>query len=149
LPTWVSRRVGGAPRAREIVEDHTRSDEIELADVRELDARFALIDGEERRLRDRRLGTRLDRLVERRVPVRSIEAAPALHAACIRFADGTELLVKGERPGDAGVLAMWVRHGSVVPLSKSSDGGTLRLVFGTSFGPQRLAALVIGLSQPD
>ena len=59
---------------------------------------FAEAEAEEARRRDARLAILIAPLVARRVPARIIEAVPSLHAARIRFADGTSVLVRGAHP---------------------------------------------------
>ena len=90
-------------------------------DLAELDGAFATAEAEEARRRDARLAVLIAPLVARRVPARIIEAVPSLHAARIRFADGTSVLVRGRTPGDVGVLASWVRDRRVVPVSLLAD----------------------------
>ena len=59
----------------------------------------------------------------RRVPARAVEAAPERRAVRVRFADGTQLLVRGTTPGDAGVLARWLRDRTVLLVTWLEDRG--------------------------
>ena len=117
-------------------------------DVAELAARFASVDAEEADARDARLVRRLRPLVERRVPLRQVEAVWGLAATRLLFADGTAVVVRGVIAGDVGVLAMWVRATSV-PVTGCVHGDRgVELVFTQPRGRRRLSVLVTGLDQP-
>ena len=118
-------------------------------DLAELDAVFAAAEAEEARRRDARLAILIAPLVARRVPARIIEAVPSLHAARIRFADGTSVLVRGRSPGDVGVLACWVRDRRVVPVRCSPTSTGLELAFSVSDRPCPFVLRLTGLDQPD
>ena len=90
----------------------------------------------------------LSTLVDRGVPVRAVEVAPGLQAIRLRFADGTAVLVRGWVPGDAGLLARWVRACSVVPVACSVRARGTQLEFSVEGQPNRLALRVTGLDQP-
>jgi hypothetical protein len=114
-----------------------------------MQGRFAAVVADEGETRGRRLEVRLDPLVKRAVPARAVEAAPGLPSARVRFADGTTVVARGDVPGDVGVLALWVRRGSVPPLSCSTDAEGAHLVFGSPDGHRTLSLLVTGLDQPE
>jgi hypothetical protein len=115
----------------------------------DLAARFAAIEADLARDRDRRLVYRLRPLVERRTPARAVEAVPALGAARIRFADGTAVLVHGDGPGDLGILARWVRCGSVVPCACALDGQGTHLVLRSPSRRRQLGVRVAGFDQAE
>jgi hypothetical protein len=104
------------------------------SDLAELEAVFAAVEAEQRRGQVIQAAPILRRLVSRRVPARAVEAAPEQRAVRVRFADGTQLLVRGRTPGDAGVLARWVRDRTVLPVTWLEAEGETRLTFGS---PQR------------
>jgi hypothetical protein len=97
-----------------------------------------------------RLSWRLRPLVQRSVPPRAIEAAPAPRAARLRFADGTTVVVKSAVRGDLAILAVAMRHGSVntAACATGSDGST-HLLFTWPGGRRELSLRVVGLDQPD
>jgi hypothetical protein len=101
------------------------------------------------RQRDGVLASRLLPLVERRVPARSVEAAPDLGAARLRFADGTTVLVRGSVPGDHARLAGAVRQRSVPLEAFRTDGDQTCLVFDWPGRRRTLSVLVTGLDQPE
>jgi hypothetical protein len=142
---WMARR--HAERAE--VDLPTRSLGVHPGDVGELDVRFAAVDAEDRRDRDARLVARLGLVVERRVPLRVVEAVPGLRAARIRFADGTAVLARGFTPGDIGVLASWVRARSVVAIACPAGTAGVQLVFRAPGPHHGLAVRVIGFDQAD
>ena len=122
---------------------------IDPSDLDELGARLSGVEAEHIAQRNAVLQAHLEPLVQRRVPVRSIEPVPALHTVRIRFADGTAVVVRGEVAGDAGVLASVLRDHSVLPGACSTDANGTRLVFDWSGGSRHLAMRVAGLDQPD
>ena len=91
---------------------------------------------------------RLRPLVDRRVPVRVVEAVPTRQVVRIRFADGTTVVGRGEVAGDAGVLASLARQQSVWPGSLTTDASGAHVVFSWS-GGRCVTLLVTGLDQPD
>jgi hypothetical protein len=98
----------------------------------------------------RRLSLRLQPLVQRGVPPRVIEAAPAPRAARLRFADGTAVLVKATVPGELGALALTMRHGSLKPSGWSTGpDGSAHLLLSFSAEHRLLSLHVVGLDQPD
>ena len=121
---------------------------VEPTDVAELADRFASVDAEEAGTRDARLVARLRPLVERRVPLRQVEAAWSVSATRLLFADGTAVVVRGAVAGDVGVLAMWVRATSVPVTGCERRDGGVELVFTQPRGRRRLSVLVTGLDQP-
>ena len=94
------------------------------------------------------LYARLHQLVQRGVPVRAIRRAPGNQVVRVVFADNTVVLCQGTGTGDFGRpgLAM---HRSAVRLGGyvQEEDGT-RLEFRWNPG-QRLAAVAVGLDQPD
>lgn len=97
-----------------------------------------------------RLLHRINPLIQRCVPPRAIEAAPVPRAARLRFADGTSIVVKSAVPGDVGVLALAMRHGSVKPAAcTTGPDGCTRLVFTWPGNHRELSLRVVGLDQPD
>ena len=118
-------------------------------DLAELDVVFAAAEAEEARRRDARLAILIAPLVARRVPARIIEAVPNLHAARIRFADGTSVLVRGRAPATSAcwpagcAIAGWYRS----RCSPTSSG--MELAFSVSDRPCPFVLRVTGLDQPD
>jgi hypothetical protein len=94
------------------------------------------------------LASRLRQLVHRRVPVRAIRQAPGERTVRVCFADGTVVLARGHAPGDFAKVA-WALHGRPVRLAGfSSDEAGTHLDFRWS-PDQRIAAVAVGLDQPD
>ena len=120
---------------------------IDPGDVAELEARWHALDADHRRLNEI-LVARLRPLVDRRVPVRVVEAVPTRQVVRIRFADGTTVVGRGEVAGDAGVLASLARQQSVWPGSLTTDASGAHVVFSWS-GGRCVTLLVTGLDQPD
>jgi hypothetical protein len=116
-------------------------------DVAELADRFDAVHAEHARGQQALLQARLEPLVTRQVPVRRVEAIAELRSVRVRFADGTAVMVRGEVPGDAGVLAAVIRRHEVVPSSWSTGPRGTRVVFDWSNGRRHLAMLVSGLDQ--
>ncbi len=88
--------------------------------------------------------------MERGVPPRVIEAAPAPRAARLRFADGTTVLVRVAVPGELGTLALTMRHGSLKPAGWRTDAdGSAHLLLSFSSEHRLLSLHVVGLDQPD
>jgi hypothetical protein len=115
----------------------------------EIDALLTLTDTDRRDFA-RRLSSRLQPLVQRGVPPRVIEAAPAPRAARLRFADGTTILVKVAVPGQLGTLALTMRHGSLKPAGWRTDpDGSAHLLLSSSAEDRCLSLHVVGLDQPD
>jgi hypothetical protein len=104
------------------------------SDLVELEAAFAAVEAEQLRGQVIQAAPVLRRLVSRRVPARAVEVAPERRAVLVRFADGTQLFVRGRTPGDAGVLARWVRDRTVLPVTWLEAEGEARLTFAS---PQR------------
>jgi hypothetical protein len=98
---------------------------------------------------DTLLAARLRLLVHRGVPARALRPAPGTRTVRVVFADGTVVLCRGTGQGDFGRLGLAMLHHSVRlgSFRSASDGGT-RLEF--RWHPdQRLAAVAVGLDQPD
>jgi hypothetical protein len=150
LAWWALRRgQGPAGDFNRWTDDLDDLDDLDVADVAELEQRFAAVDLDEGHHRDRQLAVHLDRLIARRIPVRSVEAAPTVGSPRIRFADGTAMFVHGEAPGDVGVLAMWTQRGSVLPVACSTDLDGAHLALAATGSVRRVSVLVSGLDQPD
>jgi hypothetical protein len=128
---------------------HAGDDGLDPGDVADLDARLVAIADEEHQQRDARLQPALDRLIERQVPLRAVEAATGVGCARVRFADGTALLVRGDPRGSAGVLAGWVRQGSVVLAAYGPASVGVELTVLDRAHARRLRLLATGLDQPD
>jgi hypothetical protein len=94
------------------------------------------------------LYARLHQLVQRGVPVRAIRRAPGRQVVRVVFADNTVVLCQGTGTGDFGRLGL-AMHRSAVRLGGyvQEETGT-RLEFRWNPG-QRLAAVAVGLDQPD
>jgi hypothetical protein len=94
------------------------------------------------------LYARLHQLVQRGVPVRAIRRAPGNQVVRVVFADNTIVLCQGTGTGDFGRLGL-AMHRSAVRLGGyvHEESGT-RLEFRWNPG-QRLAAVAVGLDQPD
>jgi hypothetical protein len=94
------------------------------------------------------LDARLHQLVQRGVPVRALRRAPGGRAVRVVFADNTVVLCRGTGTGDFGRLGL-AMHRSAVRLGEFAheESGT-RLEFCWNPG-QRLAAVAVGLDQPD
>jgi hypothetical protein len=94
------------------------------------------------------LYARLHQLVQRGVPVRAIRRAPGGRVVRVVFADNTVVLCQGTGTGDFGRLGL-AMHRSAVRLGgyAHEETGT-RLEFRWNPG-QRLAAVAVGLDQPD
>jgi hypothetical protein len=146
--------VGSAIGGFRAVHRHRRRDEvvepsIHPADLADLTERFAGIDADHARYQATLLELHLRPLVRRRIPVRSIECIPEQRTNRVRFADGTAVNVRGESPGDAGVLAAIVLRHAVLPGDYRTDASGTHLVFDWSDGRRHLSMLVTGLGQPD
>ncbi len=117
------------------------------ADVDDLDAVFDRVLESHSRELGILLASRLQRLVDRRVPVRAIREAPGTSAARVCFADGTIVLARGVVPGDF-VRIAWGIHASSVWLEGFSRvDATTRLDLRWHEG--RVAVVALGLDQPD
>lgn len=94
------------------------------------------------------LDARLHQLVQRGVPVRALRRAPGGRVVRVVFADNTVVLCQGTGTGDFGRLGV-AMHRSAVRLGgfAHEETGT-RLEFHWNPG-QRLAAVAVGLDQPD
>ena len=94
------------------------------------------------------LDARLHQLVQRGVPVRALRRAPGGRVVRVVFADNTVVLCRGTGTGDFGRLGV-AMHRSSVRLDEyvHEESGT-RLEFCWNPG-QRLAAVAVGLDQPD
>ena len=132
---WSSpRRLRGEPHAG-----------FDPSDLAEMEAAFAAVEAEQVRRQGVEAGPVLRRLVARRVPARAVEAAPERRAVRVRFADGTQLLVRGTTPGDAGVLARWLRDRTVLLVTWLEDEGGARLTFASPERRGRLGFVVTGV----
>jgi hypothetical protein len=141
---WISHRQRSRASTR-------AGDESELAvdDVAELEGMFAAVEAEHRSAWADCAVSLLHPLIDRRVPVRAVEAVTGLRAARVRFADGTVVLARGRVPGDLGVLARWVSCGTVVPVMCSRREGDCQLDFGIDGRRSHLSVRVAGFDQPE
>lgn len=122
---------------------------VDPADLADLDARFGGVELLDAGRREALLEARLRPVVQRRVPVRTIEPVPGLHISRLRFADGTAVVVRGFAPGDVGILASVLRRHSVLPGAFSTDARGTHVDFDWSGGRRTISLLVTGLDQPD
>ena len=94
------------------------------------------------------LYARLHQLVQRGVPVRAIRRSPGGRTVRVVFADNTVVLCQGTGTGDFGRLGMAMHRGAVRLGAYVQEEGGTRLEF--RWNPdQRLAAVAVGLDQPD
>jgi hypothetical protein len=94
------------------------------------------------------LYARLHQLVQRGVPVRAIRRSPGGHTVRVVFADNTVVLCQGTGTGDFGRLGMAMHRGAVRLGAYVQEESGTRLEF--RWNPdQRLAAVAVGLDQPD
>jgi hypothetical protein len=117
------------------------------SDLAELEAVFAAVDAEQVRQQGAEAAPVLRRLVSRGVPARAVEAAPDRGAVRIRFADGTQLLVRGSAPGDAGVLARWLSDRTVLLVTWLETEGEARLTFASPQRRGHLGFVVTGVDR--
>lgn len=98
---------------------------------------------------DTLLDARLRLIVHRGIPARAIRPAPGTRTIRVVFADGTILLCRGTGQGDFGRLGLALQqHRSVRLGSFAREAGGTRLEF--RWHPDhRLAAVAVGLDQPD
>lgn len=92
--------------------------------------------------------SRVQPVVRRRVPVRGVVAAPSLGTVRVRFADGTTVLCRGDKPGNAAILSAAVMRCSVTARCVVDDAGP-RLDFVWKGRLRPLSVHVAGLDQPD
>ena len=140
---WWSRRPRAKHGSPPLVDGFSDGDLAELDDV------FAAAEAEEARHRDTQLAIRMAPLVARAVPARRIEPVPGVHAARIRFADGTAVFVRGRKPGDVGVLARWLTVSSVVPVGCSTTSVGTELTLRVGNHPYPFVLRLTGLDQPE
>jgi siroheme synthase (precorrin-2 oxidase/ferrochelatase) len=115
------------------------------SDLAEMEAVFAAVEAEQLQGQIVQAAPVLRRLVSRRVPARAVEPAPERQAIRVRFADGTQLLVRGTTPGDAGVLARWLLDRTVLLVTWLEAEGEARLTFASPQRRGRLGFVVTGL----
>jgi hypothetical protein len=94
------------------------------------------------------LYARLHQLVQRGVPVRAIRRAPGGRVVRVVFADNTVVLCEGTGTGDFGRLGLAMHRSSVRLGGYVQEETGTRLEFQWNPG-QRLAAVAVGLDQPD
>jgi hypothetical protein len=94
------------------------------------------------------LYARLHQLVQRGVPVRAIRRSPGGRTVRVVFADNTVVLCQGTGTGDFGRLGMAMHRGAVQLGAYAQEEAGTRLEFRWS-PDQRLAAVAVGLDQPD
>jgi len=139
-----AKRPGKKPAAPVISADQLLAGS---ADVDDLDAVFDRVLESHSRELGILLGSRLQRLVDRRVPVRAIREAPGTSAARVCFADGTIVLARGVEPGDFVRIAWGIHASSVWLQGFSRVDATTRLDLRWHEG--RVAVVALGLDQPD
>lgn len=94
------------------------------------------------------LYARLHQLVQRGVPVRAIRRAPGGRVVRVVFADNTVVLCQGSGTGDFGRLGLAMHRSAVRLCGYAQEETGTRLEFRWNPG-QRLAAVAVGLDQPD
>ena len=100
------------------------------------------------------LASLVDRLIERRVPVRVVDVVPGQREGRVRFADGTTVRASGAAAGDLGILAAVIREGSILATSCVHDSTGVSIVFDRTLRPvagavRMLSIRIIGIDQPD
>lgn len=98
------------------------------------------------------LGLRLDHLRSRSVPVRGVHPGPSEGVSRLRWADGTTLLVRSQRPGSMAQVAAWLHRGTPVLVERWERRGAslvLLLRARTALRVLRLGVVVMGPEQPD
>ena len=114
----------------------------------ELELRFDAVLEEASEIKKRLVSARLDVLRDRRVPLRTIRAAPGVHTARLLFANGTTVIAHARQPGQLYTVALHLRsaHVTLDSWAQEHDGLVLRLIW----GPEGRAELVAeGLDQAD
>lgn len=115
----------------------------------ELDARLDAVFLDAVEQRDGVIASRLQVVVTRGVPMRSLEAVPELRAVRLCFADGTRVFGRGAQPGDLGVLCTQMRRHVVVPTRARRDGAGMHLILRIEGRKDEVDVVVTGLDQPD
>lgn len=95
---------------------------------------------------------RLDRLVQRGIPLRNVSAGPVHNSARLRFGDGTTLIVRSVRPGSSGAFVAAILGGRSVLLEGSQwrdDALVLTLAVPARRRTVRHHVVLLGGDQPD
>jgi len=142
---WLVRRWQAGRRSPQ----DTAAELFDPGDVADLEERFHSIATEIRRSHDALLVDRLRHLVCREVPARRVTAAPGVRTARVHFADGTTVLVQGDRPGDIATLVRWAYDRSVLARACRVDERGTSLVFEPRGRRGSLELTVTGMDQPD
>lgn len=96
-----------------------------------------------------RMAYTLDRLSRRGTPVRGMEAFNDDGVVRVRFADGTTILVRGERPGELSAVAMAVVRSQPVLLTSLRETGSGVVAALRWPGPARPVTIrIVGRDQP-
>jgi hypothetical protein len=133
-----------SPRPSWTTDDFSADD----VDDAELDEALNRIWAEHASAADALLDARVRQLVLRGVPARAIRRAPGGRSVRVIFADGTVLLCRGTGQGDFGRLGLALLKHSVWLSGYTHEADGTRLEF--RWKPdQRLAAVAVGLDQPD
>lgn len=117
------------------------------ADVVDIEAGFARADAESASVRGAMIESRLLPLLARGVPLQLVDVVPELHAARLRFADGTAFGGRGETSGDAGVLAATLWRHRVCPARCHSDELGTHVEFDGGRGRRPVSIILTGLEQ--
>ena len=92
------------------------------------------------------LSANLSRLIRRKVPVRALRAAQMSSVGGLQFADGTVVLVRGERVGDLGRIAVGLHFGAVHLDDFHSEAG--RVTLDVSYGGRHDQLRALGVTRP-
>ncbi|MHA7862548.1 hypothetical protein ACX1DX_14425 [Tessaracoccus sp. Y36] len=95
---------------------------------------------------------RLDRLIQRRIPVRNVSPGPVQRTARLQFADGATLLVRSQRSGSSAAVMHAILEGRSVLLEAwqwQDDGLVLTLAAPVRRRMMRHCLILLGADQPD
>lgn len=136
-------------RSRRLPTQSSLDDNFDPNDLAEVTASFAAITAEQRRTgpgESAALSARLQRVINRRSPIRAIAPAPVAGATRICFADGTRVLVRNQG-GRLAMLAYQAAHYPVCLRSCQAGPEGPELTF-DYYGGQ-VVAVVVGMDQAD
>lgn len=136
--------MGAGGRRRRVRRDRA----LDPADEQDLDQLFAKVEAEaaHQQLVDH-LADRLDGLVARRTPLRTVRGAPRGGLVRLGFADSTVLVARSAHPAELAALTMVVADRTVIPLSFTVRADGVDVVLGWGSGTATL--LVVGADQAD
>lgn len=125
-----------------------RSPALDPADEQDLDQLFAKVEAEaaHHQLLDH-LADRLEGLVARRTPLRTVRGAPRGGLVRLGFADSSVLVARSVHPTELAALAMVVADRHVIPVSFTVQPAGVDVVLGWGTGTATL--LVVGDDQAD